>query len=129
MADTLRLSGIAVECRVGVHDWEQAQPQTIWIDLKIAIDAAAVAAQDDLQAAVDYAGLVAAVKQRAQRMSYRLLETLAEEIAGCVLTQFRVPQVWVRVKKRALPGIAYAAVEITRPRPPDAGVSRAIAAP
>ncbi len=114
MADTLIIQELAVDCRLGVHEWEQAAPQTIWIDLELAIDASRAAARDDVREAVDYARLVAAVKARAQAQSYHLLETLAEVIAADVLQQFGVSQVRVRVKKRALPGIGYAAVEVMR---------------
>lgn len=116
MTDRLSLHDLTVECRLGVHEWEQATPQTVWIDLELAIDATAAAARDDLEDAVDYGALVTAVKQRVHHTAYRLLETLAEDLAGLVLGQFHVPQVRVRVMKKALPGIAGAAVEIVRPR-------------
>jgi dihydroneopterin aldolase len=114
MADTLLLQGIAVECRLGVYEWEQQTPQTIWIDVELAIDASRAAAQDDVCAAIDYSRLVDAIKQLAQRSAYRLMETLAETIASHILSAFKTPQVLVRVKKRAVPGIDYAAVEISR---------------
>ena len=114
IADTLIIQDLAVDCRLGVHEWEQAAPQAIWIDLELAIDASRAAAHDDVREAVDYARLIAAVKARAQAQGYRLLETMAEGIAAEILQQFGVSQVRVRVKKRALPGIGYAAVEVVR---------------
>ena len=116
MADTLSIHEIVVECRIGVTDEERAAPQTIWIDLELAIDASRAAAHDDVREAVDYARLVAAVKKRAQATGSRLLETMAEAIATDVLRQFGTSEVRVRVKKRALPGIGYAAVEVVRAR-------------
>ena len=116
MADTLIIQDLEVACRLGVHEWEQDAPQTIWIDLELAIDASRAAARDDVREAVDYARLVAAVKEQAQAQAYRLLETIAEAIAADVLRQFGTSQVRVRVKKRALPGIGYAAVEVVRAR-------------
>ena len=114
MADTLVLQGIAVDCRLGVYEWEQRAPQTVWIDVELAIDASRAAAQDDVLAAVDYSRLVDAIKQLAQRSTYRLMETLAETVASHILSAFETPHVLVRVKKRAVPGIDYAAVEISR---------------
>jgi FolB domain-containing protein len=116
MADTLSLHDISIECRLGVHDWERAAPQTAWVDVELAIDAAAAAAQDDMRATVDYAGLVQSVQQLARSRPYRLLETLAEEIASLVLGEAGTPWVRVRVKKRALEGVGYAAVELERTR-------------
>jgi len=114
MADTLHLHDIAAECRIGVNDWEREAPQTIWVDLELAIDAALAATRDDVQATVDYAGLVSSVQHLAQGRPYRLLETLAEEIASLVLAESGTSRVRVRVKKRALPGLGHAAVEIER---------------
>ena len=112
--DRLIIEDLRVDCRIGIFDWEQATPQTISIDLELAIDAARAAARDDVGDAVDYGQLVTAARELAQGKPYRLLETLAEAIAGLILGGFEVPQVTVRVKKRALPGIGSAAVEVQR---------------
>lgn len=114
MADRLVIHDLAADCRVGVFDWEQERPQTIWIDLELPIDAAAAAERDDVGATIDYSRLVGAVRQRVEQRPYRLLETLAEDVAGLVLEGFHAESVTVRVKKRSLPGVDYAAVELTR---------------
>jgi dihydroneopterin aldolase len=114
MADKLSIRGLAVACRLGVLDEERAKAQTIWIDLELEIDASKAAERDDVESSVDYAALMASVKQHVESTSYRLMETLAEDIAALVLTRFPTPGVEVKVRKRALPGIDYAAVEITR---------------
>ena len=118
MADTLVLSDIAVSCRLGVYEWEQKHPQEILVDAELEIDAAAAAATDDVGSAVDYAALVKAVIAEAERQPCRLMETLAERIAARVLEVSGVARVRVRVKKKAIPTIGYAAVEIERVRRP-----------
>ncbi len=112
--DRLILQDITAESRLGVFEWEQQTPQTISVDLELTIDARQAARQDDVTQAVDYAQVVGAVKQLAEGKPYRLLETMAEEIAALVLRQFATQQVKVRVRKRSLPGIGYAAVELER---------------
>ena len=114
MADKLVIHGLAVECKLGVLDEERASAQTIWIDLELKIDAAKAAERDDVASSVDYAALVASVKQRVEGTAYRLMETLAEDVAALILRQFPTPEVEVKVKKRALPGIESAGVEIIR---------------
>ena len=114
MPDRLVIRDLVAECRIGVFEWEQAKPQTIWIDLELEIDAKKAAARDEVKDAIDYGALVTTVQQLVQSKSYRLLETMAEEIATLTLQQFKTPAVLVRVKKRALPGIDFAAVEIRR---------------
>ncbi len=115
MPDKLVISDLVTECTIGVHEWEQAQLQNIWIDLELEINAAQAASRDDVHATVDYGRLVTAVKQHVQRKSFHLLETMTEGIAALILKEFPTSRVMVRVKKRALPGVDYAAVEITRP--------------
>lgn len=115
MTDKLLIKDLVAECRIGVYDWEKQTPQNVWIDLELAIDAAKAAASDDVQAAIDYGRLVTRVKQHAQHKPFGLLETLAETLAALILKEFPTPQVTVRIKKRALPGVEYAAVEIIRP--------------
>src|SRR5262245_56800665 len=114
MADRLILSEIAVDCRIGVHEWEQRTPQTIWIDFELAIDAAKAAAKDDMSQAVDYAALAEGVRRLAQGHPYRLMETLAEEAAALVLVLSRSAWVRIRIKKKALTDVGYAAVDVTR---------------
>lgn len=116
MADTLLISGLAAECRIGVFEWERAKPQTIWVDLELPVNAAYVAQTDAVGETVDYGRLVTAVRQLAQSRPYNLLETLAESIAERVLEDFETRWVRIRVKKKALPGLDYAAVEIERVR-------------
>ena len=113
-SDTLVIRKLVAQCRLGVFDWEQAKPQTVWIDLELAIDAAKAAATDEVRDAVDYARLVSEVKALVEGKPYRLMETLAEEVAEHALTSFAVPRVVVRVTKQALPEIEAATVEVRR---------------
>ena len=114
MSDRLIISDLAAECRLGVLEWERRTPQRILIDLELSIDAAKAAAGDEVRQAIDYAQLVGRVKQFAEASAYKLMETLADGIAQEVLRAFATPRVRVRVKKQALPGIGYAAVEVER---------------
>ena len=124
MPDRLMIQELTAECRLGVYEWEQEKLQTVWIDLELAIDSARVAKTDDVKDAIDYGRLVTSVKQLAQEKSYRLLETIAEAIASLILSQFETSEVRVRVKKRALPGIGYAAVEVERKAVRRRGIAR-----
>ena len=114
--DTLLVHDLAVECRLGAYEWEQRAPQTVWIDLELAIDAARAAARDDLRDAVEYAALVKDVRSLAAGRAFTLMETLAESVASAALARSGSPWVRVRVRKRALEGIGYAQVEIERAR-------------
>ena len=120
MPDRLMIHELAAMCRLGIYEWEQEKPQAVTIDLELDINAARPAKDDDVRQAVDYARLVHSVKQLAEGRPYRLMETLAEDVAARVLGEFGVRRVVVRVTKRALPAIGYAAVEIQRRAGPKA---------
>ena len=67
MPDRLLVQDLEVQCRLGVFEWEQANPQTVWIDLELAIDAAKAAVRDDVREAIDYSRLVGLVQEVAQQ--------------------------------------------------------------
>lgn len=113
-ADRLLIHDLAASCRIGVTEAERAAPQPVWFDLELAIDAAKAAKRDNVRDAVDYARLVSEVRGLVESRSWNLLETIAEAVAARMLRGFDTPRVVVRVKKRALPEIDYAAVEVTR---------------
>ena len=120
MADRLLLHDLEASCRLGVTEQERGTPQPIWVDVECPIDAARAARRDALEDAVDYARLVVEVRRLVEASAFRLLETVAEAIAATALERCGVPAVTVRVKKRAMAGLGYAAVEIERracPRP------------
>jgi dihydroneopterin aldolase len=114
--DKLILHQLKAAARLGVTAAERAAPQLVWIDLEVAIDAAKAAASDDVRHAVDYAQLAAQVRQTAAARPYALLETLAEAVAATAGALARA-RVIVRVSKRALADLDYAAVEVDRPGP------------
>ena len=114
MPDRLILHDVAISCRLGVQEWERRTPQSVWIDLELAIDAGRAASTDDVRQTVDYAQLITAIKELAQAQPYQLMETLADKIASLALRQSGAPRVRVQVKKRALAEVGYAAVEVER---------------
>ena len=79
------------------------------------MDVASVAASDDLQLTVDYAGLADRVSEYIRAGRYRLLETLAEETAAMIQREFGVG--WLRLKvgkPGAVPTAGQVGVEIER---------------
>ena len=116
MGDRLIVHDLTVPCRLGVFEWEQERPQPVWVDLELGIAAARAGRSDDVAETVDYVRVLSAIRQLAERRRFRLLETLAEAIAARVLEECDTPWVSVCVKKRALPGLDYAAVAIERTR-------------
>ena len=116
MADKLILRKIHAECRIGVTPDERALPQRLSIDVELAIDAGRAAEVDRMKAAVDYVALVEQVRVLCAEQSYHLVETVAEALAKKILEAGSTTHVRVVVRKRAVAGLGYAAVEVERRR-------------
>lgn len=117
MRDKLLITGLEAVTRLGTTELEQETPQTVWVDLELAIDARRAAARDYVTDAIDYAQVVEAVRDLLEGRSWQLLETAAEQVATLILRSFGVPRVRVKITKRALEGIEGASVEISRRLP------------
>jgi 7,8-dihydroneopterin aldolase/epimerase/oxygenase len=116
--DTLHILGLRFECKVGVHEWEGLVTQDILVDLGIETCIERAAKTDDLADTVNYSDVVRAVDDVVTGRSHRLIESMAERIAGCVLGFDGVRAVRVRVSKPGASKVARdVAVEIVRRSP------------
>ena len=116
-ADILFLEGLEVPCRVGCTPPERATPQSLRVDLQLAVPSLREAGvADDLERTVDYR-LAGDLIDAVQGGEYLLIERVAEELAAVVLRNPLVESVTVSVKKRPpVQGLEWAGVRITRGR-------------
>ncbi len=118
MADRVEITGLRVNCIIGVDETERLAPQPVVIDIALDTDLTAAGSSDDIADAVDYRGLTEAVVSAVESSSYLLIEALATRIADVCLADRKIEAVKVTVKKPgALPMADYAAVTIRRTRP------------
>ncbi|MBI4356018.1 MAG: dihydroneopterin aldolase [Candidatus Omnitrophica bacterium] len=114
--DKLFIQNLAIQCRLGVHPHEQRRAQTIWIDVELQLKLGRAGATDRLADAVDYATIVRTIRTLCRAKPHNLMEALAERLARRLLSLRPIRRVTLRVKKRALPGLEHAGVEVTRYR-------------
>ncbi|MGH8102356.1 MAG: dihydroneopterin aldolase [Chthoniobacterales bacterium] len=69
---------------------------------------------DDVARTVDYSVVSAAARNFVAARSDKLIETLAEALAGHLLGMFRIQQARIELRKFALPDAQYAAAIVTR---------------
>jgi dihydroneopterin aldolase len=113
--DTVFVHDLETKALIGINDWERRVKQTIRIDLAMACDASAAAAEDDIEKAVNYRSVTKAVLAHVEASSYFLVETLAERLADLIRSEFGVP--WVRVRVRKPGAVRYSrevGIEIER---------------
>jgi len=115
--DIIFISDLRVDMLIGVYDWERRVPQTVQLDLEIALPGADAAMSDKLSDTIDYAAVVTRIRAMLSETRHQLLESVAEDIAGLVTGEFRSPWVKVTVTKLApLPGVKRLGVSIERGR-------------
>lgn len=123
MSDRISLRGMRFLGRHGVTLEERMEPQPIEVDVDLETDLSGPAASDELTDTVDYSMVFELVRGIVEERSFRLIESLAGEVAAAVLAAHgdeepRLSAVEVRVRKpqAPLPG-TFEAVEVAVRRP------------
>ena len=114
---TITIKDLEVFYRVGVPEAERAEPQRLLLTVEMEADVAAAAATDDLEETIDYNAVTQRLLRFGDRRSWKLIETLASEIADLVIREFGAQAVAVEVRKFVIPQARYVAVRLTRPSP------------
>ncbi len=116
MPDTIVLSELEVFYRVGVPDAERARPQRLLLSLEMEPrdGFGSAAAADDLAQTIDYFAVSRRLLALGEGREWRLIETLAVEIADLVLREFAAARVQVEVRKFILTEARYVAVKVER---------------
>ena len=124
MTDHVALLNMRFEGKHGVLDFEQTTPQPFEVDAELYLDLGAAGRSDDIELTIDYREVFRICREVVEGPSFRLIEAVAETIAGCILAEFEaagLSEVVVRVRKPrvALPGSLDAAMVEIRRRPTD----------
>lgn len=114
--DQIHIWRLKLNVVIGVYPRERKAPQAVIVELALHMDLQAAGRSDRLADTIDYAALIARVRKAVAKSRFKLLEALAERLAGLCLREPRVAAVDVSVAKPgALPGIGVA-VAIYRSR-------------
>ncbi|MEW6096112.1 MAG: dihydroneopterin aldolase [bacterium] len=115
--DKIIIQGIVFYGYHGVTLAEQEVGQKFLVDVELHLDLKPAGISEHLVDTIDYKEIYNLVKSVEQKKKYRLIETLASDIAQSILDKTHAVEVFVRVKKPQVPiaGVVdYVAVEITR---------------
>lgn len=115
--DTIFLSEVKVQTKLGVPEWERMVEQTVILDIEIGCDLSKAGKSDDVADTVDYGEVVERIRTTLKEHSFRLVEALAEHICQLILKEFNASSVKVKIAKPAiLPGLKALGVVIQRSR-------------
>lgn len=94
--DIVYIRDLRIDTIIGIYDWEREVRQTVSIDLEMASDIRKAAATDDIQFALNYKAVSKRLIAYVENRNALLVETLAEEIAQMIRSEFDVP--WLRLR-------------------------------
>lgn len=114
--DTIIINELEVRYRVGVPEAERAQAQRLLLTVEMDHDFGAAAACDDLNETIDYHAVAVRLAGFGAGREWKLIETLAVEIAGMILKEFKPERVRVEVRKFILPDTRWVGVKVERVR-------------
>ena len=97
--DTIFIERLEIDTVIGVHDWERQVRQRVSLDLEMAFDIRAAAADDDVNRTLDYAAVAERVIAFVEASAFELVETLAEHVARLIVDEFGVARVSLRLDK------------------------------
>ena len=112
----ITIADLEVFYRIGVPDQERAKPQRLLLSLELDLDSTGAALSDSLEQTIDYHEIVQDLLAYGEGRSWKLLETLAANIADRVMSRFRPRRVRVEVKKFAIPQARHVSVALSRTR-------------
>lgn len=113
--DHIFISDFRHATRVGIYAWERQAPQTLAFDIEIALPGTVASTTDVIDDTIDYAAVVARIRESLDSNHFSLLEKLADHVAGIIIGEFRAPWTRVRVSKiAALKGVQRLGIVVER---------------
>ena len=97
--DIIYIHELEIETVIGIYDWERKQKQIVSIDLEMATDIRSSAEIDSIERALDYKAIAKRLIDFVDGSEFFLVETLADQIAHLVLSEFDVPWLKLRLGK------------------------------
>ncbi len=97
--DLVYIKNLRVETIIGIYDWEREVKQVVSMDLEMAADIKMAAQTDNIEYALNYKSISKRIIKFVQEKKFKLIESMAEEVAQIVLIEFSVPWVRLRISK------------------------------
>lgn len=115
--DKVFIETLETEALIGVYEFERHARQPLRFDVEMDFDNRPAGASDDLADAIDYAQVSDRIAALCLASEFQLLEALAEHIAACLLAEFPIQALTLRITKpKAVPAARGVGVCIRRSR-------------
>ncbi len=108
----IHIEQLKVQAHVGVPADERSQPQRL--TLNVSFWPRPKNQRDELEDTVSYSSVAKVVREVVRQRHYKLIETVADEVATELLRVFEIENVMVEVRKFVLPDADYVCVTVVR---------------
>jgi dihydroneopterin aldolase len=105
---------LEVMYRVGVPDAERAHPQRLLLTVEMESDCTTAANTDSIADTIDYFAVTKRLLEYGEGREWKLIEKLASDIAGIIVSEFKAQRVSVEVKKFIILQAKYVSVKMER---------------
>jgi 7,8-dihydroneopterin aldolase/epimerase/oxygenase len=112
--DCIHIEQLEIFARVGVPDEERATRQRLTINLTLWPRTGLHELNDDLGRTINYSAVAQAVREFVIGRHDKLIETLAEQVAGHLLARFQIRRIRIELRKFVLPDAEFVSVTLTR---------------
>ncbi len=112
--ELIKIRGLELPTSIGVPDAERENQQVLKVHLDLHPQVSFSMLSDEIAEGVDYYQVSIRLKEVALQKPRKLIETLAEDLANTVITEFSVASVRVEIEKFILPDADHVGVEIWR---------------
>lgn len=110
----IEIKGLEVDTLVGVPAEERSSPQRLLLDLRFASLDQPDDLGDDITRTVDYHAVSLRVAALAAERPRKLIETLADDLAGALQGEFHLRWIEVSIRKFILPRTEWVSVSVRR---------------
>ncbi|WP_415897525.1 dihydroneopterin aldolase [Neptuniibacter sp. QD72_48] len=94
--DLVYIRELEVETVIGIYDWEREIRQRVNLDLDMGTDIRQAANTEDVDNTLNYKTVSDRLIEFIEQSEFQLVETMAEQIAEIVMTEFGVK--WLRLR-------------------------------
>ncbi|MCH9770111.1 MAG: dihydroneopterin aldolase [Gammaproteobacteria bacterium] len=115
--DKLILNQLQIPVVIGDLPKERQWPQKVWLDLEAGVDLSVASQSDELNDVVDYVAVTQACCDFTTRKSWRLVETLASQLADFLMQTFKFNTLRLQLTKRPAELIELDSVAVVIERP------------
>ncbi len=114
--DKIFVKNLVLASKIGVTQKERSKNQNVILDIEVFCDLTQAGVTDDLSKSVSYSEIQEKVTELVEKGEFKLLESLAENVALLILESPIASRVSVAVKKEKYNKKPMMGIELTRDR-------------